>query len=1015
MFVIDLRGIIVDANDAARAFFFQNHSDCIGTDIYEFMESNPSIRPFVSQRKQLAEKICTTKKGTVFDTILNDRIYRISVFPLFSSDGEVIELFIVKQDITPQEQIKSELLRTQSQLDFTLESCNIGTWSFDLTSGAINLTKQQSLIFGYDPNPSDWTMTRYFEHIIPEDQPRMMQFVNDLVAQPANVHVEYRIRRADGQIRWVRDIGGLEYDDRGTALRVRGVTIDITDRKSAEETLDAQRLQWDFASQSCRLGLWKFDLDTLHLIRNNEHDRIFGVHHDSGPWTTRRFIESIIPEDQPRIQALVKESYANSTDQNFECRIRHSDGTVRWISVTAKHQFDQKGKATHVLGITQDITTQKHEESKHRDLFSLLNRTLEKCHIGIWSLELPDGIVTCSQEFNAMFGYRNPPEKWSIRLFLDHIIPEDQARVEKFMDKSLHGTGNWVIEYRIRRADGEIRWIQDIGSIELDTLDNKIRIVGLVRDITDQKNTEKALGMQQLQLDIASQSCRLGVWKLKNDTLQSVINAEYARIFGYDPDTAVPWSLQKFLQHVVPDDRARTESIIRSAIANNTDYSFECRIKRVDGAIRWLNVIAKTLAEESHPPDFIIGVLQDITEQKEQAIRQQQMQEQLQQLQKMELLGQLAGGIAHDFNNVLAAIQGNTELILTRTSSSDPFYQNLTSITHSVNRSAEMVRELLAFARKQPAWPKNIDLDAELDKMQLMLRKLIREEISLNWKLQCPDTLVNLDPANLVQIVSNLCVNARDAIASNGSITLDTSIVNADSSDELQHVACGTSGKYVSITVSDTGSGIDPQAFPHIFEPFFTTKGVGKGTGLGLSMVYGLVKQNNGYITCQTEIGKGTTFRIWLPIVSTTKAPVDKPAATVQPEANGKIKILVVEDEPDIARIIKTILDKEGCNVIMANTAEDALSITDTQKKSINLTISDIILPGMNGVQMSKELQRHNPNMKFLFMSGYSAETLGQYGKFSENTNFISKPFKLNRFVNLVHEVLKKTERQAKL
>ncbi|NTV03144.1 MAG: response regulator [Chlorobiaceae bacterium] len=526
------------------------------------------------------------------------------------------------------------------------------------------------------------------------------------------------------------------------------------------------------------------------------------------------------------------------------------------------------------------------------------------------------------------------------------------------------------------------------------------------QDITSQNELEHRFREQQTHWDITSQSCRLGLWKLDLKTMSIDANAEHDRILGVEP-YSIKWTPQSFFDVIVPEDLPYAKSVISDSIANSQDEHLECRIRRPDGSIRWLSVLAKHQFDQEGKPTHLMGVTQDITENKELELKHEELQKQLLQSQKIALIGQLAGGIAHDFNNVLTAIQGNTDMMLNAVDEDHPFRRNLATISSSVSRSAEMVRKLLAFARKQPMNPKNIEPDVELKGMQQMLGKLIRTNISLRWILQCPRVRVNLDPVNLVQIVTNLCVNARDAISENGSISVSTSVIDAEGCDELQRAASGISGEYVRITVSDTGSGIDPHALPHIYEPFFTTKDVGNGTGLGLSTVYGIVKQNNGHIACRTEIGEGTTFEIYFPIVPNADAPVTSTPTQEPPLTGQRGLILLVEDEPDIANIIRIVLENEGFTVFVAKSAEEGLDIVDILKERPCLIISDIMLPGMNGIAMSGELLRRDPTMKFLFISGCSAENLGEFGKFSADTNFISKPFSLIRFIKTVNTTLK--------
>ncbi|NTW52035.1 MAG: response regulator [Chlorobiaceae bacterium] len=287
-----------------------------------------------------------------------------------------------------------------------------------------------------------------------------------------------------------------------------------------------------------------------------------------------------------------------------------------------------------------------------------------------------------------------------------------------------------------------------------------------------------------------------------------------------------------------------------------------------------------------------------------------------------------------------------------------------------------------------------------------MLTTLIRENIKVKWKPNCPKTIVNIDPSSLVQIITILYVNARDAISDTGNITIETDILNTSQCSEQAVSVPGSNCDLVRISVSDTGCGMPKSALPHIFEPFFTTKAIGEGTGLGLSTVYGLVNQNGGFIKCQSKIGKGTTFRILFPLSPITDKTLE-PSTMISPDITHDDLVLVVEDEPQILSIIKTILEKQGLNVLTTENAEKrAQDFFKNHGDKITLVISDIMMTGMSGIEMSHELMKINPKTKFIFMTGYSTDAASQYGLISENSNFIAKPFGIQNFSWLVTSML---------
>ncbi len=366
--------------------------------------------------------------------------------------------------------------------------------------------------------------------------------------------------------------------------------------------------------------------------------------------------------------------------------------------------------------------------------------------------------------------------------------------------------------------------------------------------------------------------------------------------------------------------------------------------------------------------------------------------EMLQQAQKMESVGRLAGGVAHDYNNMLSVILGYTELAMERVTPEDPIYEDLQEILNAARRSADITRQLLAFARKQSVAPVTLDINDTVEGMLRMLRRLIGEDIDLVWLPSAGIWPVRMDPTQLDQILANLCVNARDAIDGVGNLTIETR--NATFDREFCEAHAGyLEGDYVLLTVSDDGRGMDRETLIHVFEPFFTTKNMGEGTGLGLAMVYGVVKQNNGFIQVYSEVGDGTSFRIYLPrhkgdVVSVTQVNPDDDI----PGGRGET-VLLVEDEPSIRRVAQLILEKLGYRVTIAETPGEALHLAVSRPQNFDLLMTDVVMPEMNGRTLADQIQQACPGTRTLFMSGYTSNTIAQHGVLEEGMNFIQKPF----------------------
>lgn len=382
------------------------------------------------------------------------------------------------------------------------------------------------------------------------------------------------------------------------------------------------------------------------------------------------------------------------------------------------------------------------------------------------------------------------------------------------------------------------------------------------------------------------------------------------------------------------------------------------------------------------------------------------MQSQMLQAQKMESIGRLAGGVAHDYNNMLSVILGYAEMATGRVRPDDPLYADLQEIRKAANRSAEITRQLLAFARKQTVKPEILNLNETVEGMLRMLRRLIGEDITLVWLGGSKIWPVKMDPVQLDQVLANLCINARDAIAGVGSITIETENVTLDEVYCTEYVDASP-GDYLVLTVGDTGSGMDRETLDRIFEPFFTTKGVGKGTGLGLPTVYGIVRQNNGFIHVYSEPGEGSTFRIYLPRYVGDDAQGGRPGADQGrvPQGRGET-VLLVEDDPGMRKMAETMLQSLGYRVLAAESSDDAIRLVREHPGGIELLITDVVMPDMNGRQLAGKLLEIEPDLKCLFMSGYTANVIAHHGVLDKDVHFIEKPFSIKVIAEKIREIL---------
>ncbi|MDD5170170.1 MAG: PAS domain S-box protein [Syntrophales bacterium] len=471
-------------------------------------------------------------------------------------------------------------------------------------------------------------------------------------------------------------------------------------------------------------------------------------------------------------------------------------------------------------------------------------------------------------------------------------------------------------------------------------------------------------------------------------------------IVGKTMEEVLTPELYRRVSETLPHRIAKFEAGDESVRTNTIEVDQFCK----DGSPVTAEVVTTLIADEGGEVTVILGVSRDITERKQAEEERAKLQNQLLQSQKMESVGRLAGGVAHDFNNMLGVILGHTEIAMEQVDPDQPLSANLQEIRKAAERSAELTGQLLAFARKQTIDPKVLDLNETVEGMLRMLRRLIGEDIHLAWLPGADPWLVKIDPSQIDQILANLCINARDAIGGVGKVTIETGNVIFDKSYCIDHAGF-VPGEFILLAVSDNGCGMDREVLGQLFEPFFTTKDVGKGTGLGLATVYGIVKQNNGFINVYSEPGQGTTFKIYLPSIEDQAVRV-KIQEAQEPFARGHETVLVVEDELAILDLSKLMLEREGYRVLVAGTPGEALRLAEKYSGEIHLLMTDVVMPGMNGRDMADRMLSLYPNLKCLFTSGYTANVIAHHGVLDDGVYFIQKPFSRRDLIVKVRSVL---------
>jgi two-component system cell cycle sensor histidine kinase/response regulator CckA len=519
------------------------------------------------------------------------------------------------------------------------------------------------------------------------------------------------------------------------------------------------------------------------------------------------------------------------------------------------------------------------------------------------------------------------------------------------------------------------------------TIERELRAAQARRE---RQQAEKALVRLRKAVDSSGEV----IFMTDREGIITFVNPEFTRLYGYTAEEVVG----KVTPRILKSETLYAEEAASfwQAILSRQVVKRELVNRTKDGKLVKVEVSVNPILGESGEIVGFLAIQRDVTEQK-------QLQEQFRQAQKMEAVGRLAGGVAHDFNNLLTVISGHTDLLLGSMPTDNPAYGQLQEIRRAAARAASLTRQLLAFSRRQVLVPQVLDLNTVVANMEPMVRRLIGEDIALATLLDPGLGRVKADPGQIEQVLLNLAVNSRDAMPQGGKLTIETRNADLDESYARRHLTV-VPGHYVMLALSDTGCGMDAHTLSHIFEPFFTTKGPEQGTGLGLATVYGIVKQSGGYIWAYSEVGVGTTFRVYLPRVD---APLDViRTEDVEVTAGGTETVLVVEDDPAVRALVQSVLGAKGYQVMTARSVEDALCVAEQHRGPIHLLLTDVVLPGAGGRELAEQLGPLHREMIVLYMSGYTDNAVVHHGVLDARVNFLQKPFTPQTLARKVRSVL---------
>ncbi|MGC9363264.1 MAG: PAS domain S-box protein [Fidelibacterota bacterium] len=906
----------------------------------------------------------------------------------------------------------AELENSEMRLANAMKIAKMGYWEYDVEKNLFIFDDHFYAIYhttaeevgGYQLKPQEYAGK--FVH--PEDREIVeVETRKAMEASDPNFHrhLEHRILYADGGVGYISVTFFITKDNQGRIIKTFGINQDITEQKKIEKELLDKETQCRKIFEAANDGFLIFDLNGIIREANSAACQIYGYPYEELIGLTGKDI--IIPEYYHLFEKFLKETIKGGSFYCESIELRKDGSTFH--SEIRGNVFQLEGQP-HLLAAVRDITERKQAEKELQESEGRYRAVVENSQSGV--LIVGDNyrftyvndtlckMLLCRQE--DIIGH-------DFREFLDE---ESKSLVSDMYEKRRRGEDiPSRYEFNVIRLDGEKRRVEINSKIVKDT-QGRPRIIAQLMDITERKEAEENIrrfteGAHAIlwrgkvtKLADESAGCRGFDWNVNYINLENI-----SKFLTLAEDTGKNLE-ERYHNSILPDDQLTMEKTSSQALQSNADgYEHEFRLEDAKGNLHWMHEDVRiNRLDDTHFE--LIGFTIDISESKRMETEKRALETQLLQSQKMEAIGKLAGGIAHDFNNLLTVIMGNAQLVMMKYQENDSNYHELKQILNASTRAANLTKQLLLFSRKHAMEMKTINLNKTISDLLKMIKRLIGENINIVTELEENLWNIDADESNLEQALVNLVVNASDAMPDGGTLTIRTE--NALFSEaESKTIRYGKPGKFVHLSITDTGGGIPEEMLDQIFEPFFTTKEVGKGTGLGLSVVYGIIKKHNGWIDVQSEVDSGSVFDIYLP--ASDSATFEPRVSDIQPEyahrGNGET-ILIVEDEKDLLDFTAALLRQNGYTPLAARNAGEALELVAKEKNNIKLIIPDIVLPDTNGLQLVDQILSRYPGIPTIFCSGYFQKNILDTIRQSQNFHYIQKPFQVNVLLARIHNAL---------
>jgi PAS domain S-box-containing protein len=895
----------------------------------------------------------------------------------------------IARDITERKQAEAMRRESEEKYRSIVETANEGIWLINAEACTSFVNQQMAAMLGY--TVAEMLGRPAFDFIFPADFALVEQIIAQRQQGTSDTN-EFRLRRKDGSAIVTLYNATPTKNQAGEVVGSLSMVIDITERKRAEEALKESEVRFQSAFDHAPIGIALVAPDGRFVQVNHSFCEILGytkeelLASDVLGITHKDDIVATIEYIRGLISGEVK---TNQLEKRYLHKLGHEVLALTNLSLVR----DAENKPQHIIAQIQDITERKRVEEALRASEERYRVVAETATDVIITIDENSTILFANGAVERVFGH-------TVSELLGHqitmLMPNYQRRVHKAAVRRYARTGRKHINWEsvelpgLHKSGREIPLELSFGEF---SKDGKRFFTGIARDITERKRAEEALLQSEQRYRLLFKLNPQPMWVFDLETLAFLeVNEAAIHHYGY--------SREEFLAMTIKDIRpAEDIPTLLDNISRRMPQHEEAGVwkhKKKDGTIIDVEITTHELTFYGKLAQIVLAY--DVTERRS-------LEEQLRQSQKLEAVGQLAGGVAHDFNNLLTVITGYSDLSLRRLDKDNPIRSNLEEIKKAGERAASLTRQLLAFSRKQVLQPKMLQLNSIVADVDKMLRRLIGEDIDAMTLLEPSLGQIKADPGQIEQVLLNLAVNARDAMPQGGKLTIETANVYLDNQYARRHTAIQP-GNYVMLAVSDTGCGMDAETQARMFEPFFTTKEQGKGTGLGLSTVYGIVNQSGGHLWVYSEVGRGTTFKIYLPRVDEVTEMNDVRETTLAVLPQGQETVLLTEDEEQVRHMIRMILEMSGYRVLEADSGDEALAIYKQHDGQIDLVMTDVVMPQMSGRELAQRVEILHPGIKVLYMSGYTDDAIVHHGLLDQEIAFLQKPFTPDVLMRKVREVL---------